>query len=135
MNPDNENRDRESAAVYVVATPIGNLDDMSPRGLRILKDVDIIAAEDTRNTRKLLSHFDIRGKELVSYQDHNETKRAISLVERISKEGLKLAVVSDAGTPCISDPGFRIVQEARKASIKVFPIPGPSRTPGKAPAT
>ncbi|MCX6118641.1 MAG: 16S rRNA (cytidine(1402)-2'-O)-methyltransferase [Proteobacteria bacterium] len=114
------------AAVFIVATPIGNLDDISVRALATLRNVDIIAAEDTRNTRKLLTHFGILGKELISYHDHGEEERASALVERISKEGLSLAVVSDAGTPCIADPGYRIVRNAKDHGIKVYPVPGPS---------
>lgn len=112
--------------VYVVATPIGNLEDLSTRARRILAAADIIAAEDTRQTQKLLSHLDIRGKRLVSYQDHGEAQRADSLLARITEERLTLALVSDAGTPCISDPGYRLVAAAKAAGVPVHPIPGPS---------
>ena len=114
------------AALFVVATPIGNLGDMSERAIRVLKDVDIVAAEDTRQTLKLFSHFGIRRKELISYNDHGEEQRARKLVERLVREGLSMALVTDAGTPAISDPGYRLVGEARAAGVKVHPVPGPS---------
>ncbi len=114
------------AVVFVVATPIGNLDDMTPRAIATLKNVAIIAAEDTRNTRKLLTHFGILGKELVSYHDHGEEERAASLLDRIESDNLALAIVSDAGTPCVADPGYRLVKMAKERGIKVHPIPGAS---------
>ncbi len=112
--------------VFIVATPIGNLDDMTPRAITTLKNVDIIAAEDTRNTRKLLTHFGVPGKELISYHDHGEVERASGLIDRIERDGLSLAVVSDAGTPCVADPGYRLVRLAKERGIKVHPVPGPS---------
>ncbi|MEI8025085.1 MAG: 16S rRNA (cytidine(1402)-2'-O)-methyltransferase [Pseudomonadota bacterium] len=112
--------------VYVVATPIGNIEDISQRARRILESVDIIAAEDTRHTLKLLHLAKISPKKLVSYHDHNEEFRSEELVERILKENLSVALVSDAGTPCISDPGYRFVALARQKGIKVSPIAGPS---------
>ena len=112
--------------VYIVATPIGNLDDFTPRARETLKNADIIAAEDTRNTRKLLTHFGIGGAELVAYHDHGEEERAAGILDRVQRDGLSLAVVSDAGTPCVADPGFRLVRMARQRGIKVHPIPGPS---------
>ena len=112
--------------VYVVATPIGNLEDMTPRARRTLAGVDVIAAEDTRQAKKLLGFLDIRGKRLVSYQDHGEAERAAGLVRQSVAEGLSLAIITDAGTPCISDPGYRIVAAAHAAGIKVHPIPGAS---------
>ena len=115
-----------SAVIYIVATPIGHLDDLTPRARRVLETVDMIAAEDTRVTRKLLSHLGIHGKKLVSYQDYNEEERAHSLVQELKDRGTSLAVVSDAGTPCIADPGYRIVALAKEAGIAVHPIPGPS---------
>ena len=114
------------AGIYVVATPIGNLDDLSPRARQVLESVDIIAAEDTRETNKLLRMAKIYDKKLVSYHDHNEGPRSEELVDLIEKDGLSLALVSDAGTPCISDPGYRLVALARKRGLKVTPIAGPS---------
>ncbi len=115
-----------TAVLFVVATPIGNLDDISPRALATLRNVDIIAAEDTRNTRKLLTHFGIQGKELVSYHDHIEEARSQQLVQRLLQDGKSLALVSDAGTPCIADPGYRLVKTAKAHGIKVHPVPGAS---------
>ena len=106
----------------MVATPIGNLQDITFRALEILKMVAVIACEDTRHTRKLLTHFGIKQK-LVSYHEHNETERAPELAEMLEK-GKLLAVVSDAGTPGISDPSFRIVQKAHEIGAKVVSIPG-----------
>lgn len=113
-----------SGVLYIVATPIGNLEDISLRALRILKEVDLIAAEDTRHTRILLSHYDIRTP-LTSYHEHNEKTQAPRLVERLQR-GQNLALVSDAGTPAISDPGFRLVVEALRAAVRIVPLPGPS---------
>jgi 16S rRNA (cytidine1402-2'-O)-methyltransferase len=110
--------------LYVVATPIGNLEDISLRALRILKDVDLIAAEDTRHTRILLDHYEIRTP-LVSYHEHNERAQAPRLAERLV-HGENIALVSDAGTPAISDPGYRLVVEALRTGIRVTPIPGAS---------
>ena len=106
----------------MVATPIGNLQDISLRALETLKTVDLIACEDTRHSRKLLTHYGIKQK-LVSYHEHNETERAGELAELL-KNGKSIAVVSDAGTPGISDPSFRIVQKAHEIGAKVVPIPG-----------
>jgi 16S rRNA (cytidine1402-2'-O)-methyltransferase len=111
-----------SGTLYLVATPIGNLQDISQRALEILKTVDLIACEDTRHTRKLLTHFGISAK-LVSYHEHNEQERADELANLLG-EGRSVAVVSDAGTPGISDPGFRIVRNAIEIGAKVVPIPG-----------
>ncbi len=110
--------------LYPCATPIGNLNDMSPRGINILNKVDLIAVEDTRRTAKLLNHFEIN-TEMISYHEHNEKKRAEELVEKI-KSGLNLALVSDAGNPGISDPGYEIINKAVKNDIEVIPIPGPN---------
>lgn len=108
--------------LYLVATPIGNLQDISLRALETLKSVDLIACEDTRHTRKLLTHFGIRQK-LVSYHEHNETQRAEEIAELL-RNGKSVAVVSDAGTPGISDPSFRVVQKAHEIDAKVIAIPG-----------
>ena len=108
--------------LYIVPTPIGNLDDITLRALRVLKEVELIAAEDTRHTQHLLSHFGIKTA-LTSYHEHNERDKARMLVERL-KSGADIALVSDAGTPAISDPGYRIVIEAIRAGIKVLPLPG-----------
>ena len=110
--------------LYVVATPIGNLEDITLRALRILKEVDLIAAEDTRHTRHLLNHYGITTP-LTSYHEHNERAKAQALVERLGR-GERIALVSDAGTPAISDPGYRLVLAAVAAGIPVTPIPGPS---------
>jgi 16S rRNA (cytidine1402-2'-O)-methyltransferase len=111
-------------ALYIVATPIGNLEDLTLRALRILKEVDLIAAEDTRHSRKLLDHYGIQ-TQLTSYHEHNEQAKARHLVERMQR-GESIALISDAGTPVISDPGHRLVQEAIRSGISVSPIPGPS---------
>jgi len=113
-----------AGTLFVVATPIGNLEDLSFRALRTLKEVDLIAAEDTRRTSKLLAHYAIR-KSMVSLREHNERREAPRLIERL-KSGASIALVSDAGTPGISDPGQFLVRSAREAGITVIPIPGPS---------
>lgn len=113
-----------SGTLYLCATPIGNLDDITLRALNVLKECHLIAAEDTRHTRKLLSHFDIHTK-LISYHAHNEEKQGEKLIERIIM-GENIAVVTDAGMPGISDPGVQLVQLAIKNNIKVVPVPGAS---------
>lgn len=113
-----------AGCLYVVATPIGNLEDISLRALRILKEADMIACEDTRQTIKLLSHYDIQ-KKLVSYHEHNELTRAPELVIEL-EQGAKVALVSDAGTPAISDPGHRLVSLCLRHGIEVVPVPGAS---------
>ena len=113
-----------SGTLYIVATPIGNLEDITLRALRVLKDVDLIAAEDTRHTQILLRHFGIRTP-LTSYHEHNERTKARQLIERL-KQGKNVALVSDAGTPAISDPGFRLIVEAIQAKVSVVPLPGAS---------
>jgi 16S rRNA (cytidine1402-2'-O)-methyltransferase len=110
--------------LYLVGTPIGNVEDLSPRARKILGAVDLIAAEDTRHTRALLSRFDIN-RPLVSYHDHNKESRTPELVSRL-KEGASVAIVSDAGSPGISDPAFTLVRAAVLAEAPVVPIPGPS---------
>ena len=113
------------AKLYVVATPIGNLNDMTPRALETLKSADLIAAEDTRVTGALLSHFGIRTP-LVSNHRHNEEARSAPLVARMLEEDLTVALVTDAGTPAISDPGSFLVKEAADAGIEVLAVPGPT---------
>ena len=113
-----------SGRLYVVGTPIGNLEDMSPRALRILSEADFIAAEDTRVTVKLLNHFDIK-KEMLSYYEHNKNTKGNLIIERILK-GESCALVSDAGMPAISDPGEDLVRQAHIAGITVESVPGPS---------
>jgi 16S rRNA (cytidine1402-2'-O)-methyltransferase len=119
-----KNEEPGAGCLYVVATPIGNLEDISLRALRILKEADVIACEDTRQTMKLLSHFDLR-KKLVSYHEHNEITRAAELVIDL-EQGAKIALVSDAGTPAISDPGHRLVSLCLRHGIEVVPVPGAS---------
>ncbi|WP_459922965.1 16S rRNA (cytidine(1402)-2'-O)-methyltransferase [Desulfatiferula olefinivorans] len=107
-----------------MATPIGNLDDITFRALKVLGDVDLIAAEDTRHTGKLLSHFSI-SKPLFSFHDHNERDRVDLLLDRLNR-GQTVALVSDAGTPSVSDPGYRLVREAAKQGLTIVPVPGVS---------
>jgi 16S rRNA (cytidine1402-2'-O)-methyltransferase len=111
-----------SGTLYIVSTPIGNLEDITHRALRILREVEVIACEDTRHTRKLLNHFGI-DKKTVSYHEHNETDRAAELCELMTA-GKKIALVSDAGTPLVSDPGFRLLNAAIKNGIDVVVVPG-----------
>jgi 16S rRNA (cytidine1402-2'-O)-methyltransferase len=108
--------------LFIVATPIGNLSDISARALETLRTVDLIACEDTRQTIKLLNHFGIQ-KALVSYHDFNEERKAAELGQKI-KDGVKVALVSDAGTPVISDPGYRLVRYCRENGLNVVAIPG-----------
>jgi len=110
--------------LYLVATPIGNLEDITLRALRILKEADQIACEDTRHTQKLLNHYDI-AKPLVSYHEHNEMTRAPELVLAMER-GAQIALVSDAGMPLVSDPGYRLVTLALRHRLAVVPVPGPS---------
>lgn len=110
--------------LYIVATPIGNLGDMSPRAVETLREVNLIAAEDTRHSRKLLSHFQF-STPLLSYHEHNQARRDDYLLEKL-ETGESIALVSDAGVPGISDPGETLVQKAIKRGIPVIPIPGPS---------
>lgn len=113
-----------AGTLYVVSTPIGNLEDLTYRATRVLSEVDIVACEDTRHSQKLLNHYGIKTK-TVSYHEHNESGRAVELLAYI-KSGLDVAIVSDAGTPGISDPGFRVVRMALEAGLRVVPIPGPT---------
>ena len=110
--------------LFIVATPIGNLEDITQRALRVLREVDLVACEDTRHTRLLLNHFGIKTK-TISYHEHNERERAEQLC-KLLEAGKSVAIVSDAGTPLISDPGFRIVQSAIARGIPVVSIPGAS---------
>ena len=116
----------QKPALYVVATPIGNLGDLTERAKQVLDRCDLIAAEDTRQTRKLLSHLGLSSPELVAYHDHNEKKLAPLLIRRVQDEGLAMVLVSDAGTPAIADPGYRLVAEAHACGLPVHPIPGAS---------
>jgi 16S rRNA (cytidine1402-2'-O)-methyltransferase len=122
--PKTQTPDAGTGCLYVVATPIGNLEDITVRALRILKEVDAIACEDTRETLKLLSRFGFQ-KRLVSYHEHNEITQAPELVIEL-EQGAKIALVSDAGTPAISDPGHRLVGLALRHGIRVVPVPGAS---------
>jgi 16S rRNA (cytidine1402-2'-O)-methyltransferase len=111
------------ATLYLVATPIGNLEDITLRALRVLRECDLVAAEDTRHTGQLLKHFQI-SKPLLSYFQFNEAKRSEELIERL-RRGQKIALVTDAGSPGISDPGERVVSAAIAAGLRVEPVPGP----------
>jgi 16S rRNA (cytidine1402-2'-O)-methyltransferase len=113
-----------TGVLYIVATPIGNLEDITLRAVRVLREADLIACEDTRHTRKLLDHFGI-ATPAISYHEHNEAARATELIEKI-EGGANIALVSDAGTPLVSDPGYRLVAAAVAAGIAVVPVPGPS---------
>jgi len=113
-----------AGTLYVVATPIGNLEDLTMRALRVLKEVGLIACEDTRRTRTLLTHFGIHAP-VTSYFEHNKLIKGPTIL-RTLQEGTSVALVTDAGTPSISDPGFLLVREARAAGIAVVPVPGPS---------
>lgn len=114
----------DKGILFICPTPIGNLEDITLRSLRILEEVDLIAAEDTRHTIKLLNHYDIK-KPLTSYHEHNIKEKGIELIEKL-KEGKKIALVSDAGMPGISDPGEVLIREAIEADIEVVPLPGPT---------
>ena len=109
--------------LYLVGTPIGNLEDITLRALRVLKKADIIACEDTRNTQKLLNHYEIKGKKLLSYHEHNEDKMSDKIIEYL-EDGLEIALVTDAGMPCISDPGYVLVDKVKGAGLDVVALPG-----------
>ncbi len=111
--------------IYVVSTPIGNLNDISKRALDILSTVDLILAEDTRCSIKLLNHYNIKNK-MISYHKFNENKRSIEIIDKILKDKIDVALITDAGTPCISDPGYILIKEAREKGINIIGIPGPS---------
>jgi 16S rRNA (cytidine1402-2'-O)-methyltransferase len=110
--------------LYIVATPIGNLEDITFRAVRMLREADLIAAEDTRHSRKLLSHFGI-SRPITSYYDHNKAFKGNYILEKL-RQGLSVALITDAGTPCISDPGYQLVRDAVATGITVVPVPGPS---------
>ena len=110
-------------ALYLVATPIGNLDDITIRAQSILRSSDVVLAEDTRHSQKLLNHLGIKAKKLISLHQHNEQQKTSMIIEWLNA-GQNLALISDAGTPLISDPGYRLVQAAREHNCTVTPIPG-----------
>ena len=111
--------------LYIVSTPIGNVDDLSPRARACLAEADVIAAEDTRVTRTLLRAVGVEKKRLLSYYDHNEQGRLPELIERL-RAGARVALVADQGTPTLADPGYRLIKAASEAGVRVFPVPGPS---------
>ncbi|HBE91501.1 MAG TPA: 16S rRNA (cytidine(1402)-2'-O)-methyltransferase, partial [Gammaproteobacteria bacterium] len=110
--------------LFVIATPIGNLDDMTERAVKVLENVDVIAAEDTRHSKTLLQHFGIKTP-MIPLHEHNE-KRQVPRLIRQMEEGQSIGLISDAGTPLISDPGYRLVQAAHESGILPIPVPGPS---------
>ncbi|CAN2039026.1 16S rRNA 2'-O-ribose C1402 methyltransferase [Candidatus Magnetomoraceae bacterium gMMP-15] len=120
----NSINDQNPGTLYVTATPIGNMEDITLRALRILNQVDLIAAEDTRHTKKLLSYHHIKTP-LISCHDYNEEKRSPALIQKL-RQGMSIALVSDAGTPSISDPGFRLINQTVNSGLPVIPIPGVS---------
>jgi 16S rRNA (cytidine1402-2'-O)-methyltransferase len=119
-----QNVSMQSGTLYVVATPIGNLEDLTFRALRILKEVDLVAAEDTRHSRKLFNHYGIKTS-LTSYYEHNEISKSEQLV-KLLLDGKNVALITDAGTPAISDPGFLLVQRCHASAVPVASVPGPS---------
>ncbi len=120
----NQEHINQKGNLYVVATPIGNKEDITLRAIKTLREVDLIAAEDTRHTGRLLAHHNIKGH-FISYQEHNERERSVSLIKKL-KEGSSVALVSNAGTPSVSDPGYHLIKEAIANNIRVIPIPGVS---------
>ena len=122
MHSQKSNHESVEGILYLIPTPIGNLEDMTFRAIRLMKEADVIAAEDTRNTKKLCHYFEI-DTPLVSYHEHNKELSGRQIVDRLMK-GEKVALVSDAGTPCISDPGFEMVKAAIEKGIPVIPLPG-----------
>ena len=115
---------KETGKLFIVSTPIGNLEDITYRAVDTLKNVDLILAEDTRHSSKLISHFQI-SKKLIAFHDHNEKSQYMKIIEKL-KDGLNIALISDAGTPLINDPGFNLVRSAKQENINVVPIPGAS---------
>ena len=113
-----------SGSLYIVATPIGNLSDITLRAIETLKNVDLVLAEDTRHSKKLFDHYDIKSP-LTAFHEHNENEKASGIISEINS-GKSIALISDAGTPLISDPGYQLVSEAKKIGINVIPIPGPN---------
>lgn len=124
VEPENSTKVRVGGTLFVVATPIGNLADMVPRAAETLQQVDIIAAEDTRHSKRLLEHFHI-STPMLAYHDHNEEQSLPGLLKRLA-EGQNIALISDAGTPLVSDPGYRLVRAVREAGFRIVPIPGAS---------
>ncbi len=115
-----------TSRVFLICSPIGNLGDITYRAVETLQSADLIACEDTRHSLRLLQHYDITGKELTSLHDRNEQRRSLQLVERLERENLQLAILSDAGSPTISDPGYRLVSQCIEANIPIEVLPGPS---------
>jgi len=115
---------KETGKLFIVSTPIGNLEDITYRAVNTLKNVDLILAEDTRHSAKLISHFQI-SKKLIAFHDHNEKSQYMKIIRKL-KEGSNVALISDAGTPLINDPGFNLVRSAKQENITVVPIPGAS---------
>ena len=116
--------ENKQGCLYIVPTPIGNLEDITLRALRVLKEVDLIAAEDTRHSKRLLNHFEI-STHLTSYYREKEAEKSVYLIQ-LMKDGQDIALISDAGTPAVSDPGAILVQNAHEQGITVVPLPGPS---------
>lgn len=124
LKSNQENGNMKTGNLYVVATPIGNLEDITYRAIRILKEVDLIGVEDTRHSGPLLKKYEITTP-TISFFEHNEQKRTDEFIHKLN-EGINLAIISDAGTPTVSDPGYRLISEASKAGIKIIPVPGAS---------